>query len=129
MDEKPPYRIPRFKLSTILVLTAIVAWAMSMRPRMGYGAISMWHPFPRAGFGGDFYLEPAWDAGITLRFFHIEGANSLQAYGRYVVFGPNRLLWPTLLLIIFLAGKWAWSHIERRRDAAKVTLETSEPNE
>ena len=38
MDEKPKRRWFRFRISTVLILTAILAWGMATRPNIDYGS-------------------------------------------------------------------------------------------
>ena len=87
MDERPKRRWFRFRLSTVLILTAIAAWGMALRPLF----VSV-----KPGYKGHFVAVPA------------------GPYFTAVVPNPN-LKWPALALAAFLAWKAAWAVAERRR--------------
>jgi hypothetical protein len=50
MDEKPKRRWFRFRLSTVLVLTAIVALGMAYQPKLESGSVTP--PGTTPGYGG-----------------------------------------------------------------------------
>jgi hypothetical protein len=110
MDEKPKRRWFRFRLSTVLILTAIAAWAMAIRPRVV----------------------------ATTRDYHVGDSNlpwlvrdSFARHPglRHVVltqesFNPQ-LLSPTLALVAFLAWKAARAVVERRRRVKLASVPAS----
>lgn len=86
----------RFRLSTILILTAILAWAMAIHPLF---------QSVKPGYKGRFIAMPAGSHFIA------------------VVPHPN-LKWPALALAVFLTWKAAWAVVERRR-ARRITAPPS----
>jgi hypothetical protein len=100
MDEKPKTRRRwfRFRLSTVLILTAISAWGMATRPY-----VSFYDTYEsEMDFVGDFTFCKAhkWNAEVwTVTRYRLN----------------SRLALPALALAAFLAWKAAWAMIERRR--------------
>jgi len=109
MANKPKRRWFRFRLSTVLILTAIAAWAMASRPWMveyeewAYGSMS--DP-PPPGFENA--IGTSRGPGGVRWFQIVERPN------------PN-LLWPALTLAAFLAWKALWAVVERRRHKLAAT--------
>jgi len=120
MDEQP--RITRrwyqFKLSTILLLVGILAWAMALRPWMTYDFQSYSPVADNPGAGIDF----SWYAeGGAYRYegFYVwawtihRSPRSLD--GLHLIAGPNEVAWPALALIAFLTWKLGWAVVARRK--------------
>jgi len=117
-------RWPRFKLSTILVLVAILAWAMSIRPRWIDGMES-WRQITHAEYMQRLEVSlnarrlPEWQrpprpimAMTGPPSFYIEEP------------GPNpKLKWPLLALAAFLTWKWAWAIVARRKRRRELVQE------
>jgi hypothetical protein len=117
MDETPKRRWFRFRLSTVLILTAIVAWGMACRPY----TIRLWHDNlhgTRLYFGP----LPAWILDVSdaldrnaipgLVFWLDKNHDGLKS-----PYGLNpRLRRPTAALLTVLAWKsaWAWQFSLRR---------------
>ncbi|MGE0536735.1 MAG: hypothetical protein AB7O68_17320 [Pirellulales bacterium] len=100
MDEKPKSRWFQVRISTLLILTAIVAWGMVTWP----------HEFQCYSD-----LESSW---ADERYFSISfGAtfgSPLRFQQVHIVFGIAAV-WPALALATFLSWKAAWAVIARRR--------------
>jgi hypothetical protein len=113
MTEPPKRRWFRFRLSTVLILTAIVAWGMATRPRAGgrywieTGASSSHGTFGHLPEGGR--DEPGWWTFLL--------SSTTSTHRELILYiGPDpQLAWPVLALAAFLAGKAAWAVVERRR--------------
>jgi hypothetical protein len=102
MTEKPKRRWFRFRLSTVLILTAIVAWAMACRP---YVTVWLYEPVPMPLPGKplpEAYAYSKSDAGVESLYIPHQGPNP-------------RLIAPAVALAVFLAWKAAWAAGERRR--------------
>jgi hypothetical protein len=101
MDEKPKRRWFRFRLSTVLILTAIVAWGMATWPDLAIGYYS-W--------------SGTWQV-IGRRFWQSSDVTWSVEFERcgIVVGSCNAVAWPALSLAAFLAWKAAWAVAERRR--------------
>ena len=123
MDEQPKRRWFRFRLTTVLILTAIVAWGMSCFPRAYWG-----HTLYR-GNSFDIYLSLQIDHlhlyGIQLEsalsddLFFLAGIDSSDfGHEWWIGVSPKRVAWPALALLCFLAWKAAWTVVERRRRRA-----------
>jgi hypothetical protein len=100
MDERPKRRWFRFRLSTVLVLTAIVAWGMAQRPFV------RWYGWDRSGDHHG-WVERTPPSGLPA--WRVE--DELGYYQRSF----PQLRWPALALAVFLAWKAAWAVVERRR--------------
>ncbi len=125
----PMSRIPRwlrFRLSTVLILTAIAAWGMACRPYIIRTTDLFFTPpgkSPRviSTFAG-FYGDPGSDEWLQA------GAKIPQTSpGNYAITPrilPNpRLIWPGLASVAFLTWKAGWAIAARRRarrDASAV---------
>ena len=108
----------RFRLSTVLILTAIVAWGMACRPHIG---LEYWtNPLTSRTHVVGYIPE---DRDGSWRF-EASSWNVSTSRGLIVHVGPNpQLAWPTLALAAFLAWKAAWAVVERRRRrSARATL-------
>ncbi|MGE0536594.1 MAG: hypothetical protein AB7O68_16610 [Pirellulales bacterium] len=124
MVEQPPRRWLRFRLSTVLILTAIAAWAMACRPwgqykhdalsipaltktihfevRWDIPNVSSERPFPTPSNNIGFALSASFASAAPVHFFSL-------------VIGPRLVVWPALALLSFLTWKAAWTVVERRR--------------
>jgi len=105
-------RWPRFKLSTILVLVAIAAWGMSMRPfwtareeRQRQRELFMENDPPIASDDLRPYELPEFDLGVGRRLERI----------------ATRLQWPILALAAFLTWKWVAARRKRRWELVTTT--------
>ncbi|MBX9788474.1 MAG: hypothetical protein K2Y37_06125 [Pirellulales bacterium] len=101
MDEKPKRRWFRFRLSTVLILTAILAWGMATRPHIvpGPGAHIIWTP-PETKAERD-SIWTRWGTPYANRKLN------------------PALRWPAIALAVFLSWKAAWAVVERRRREAR----------
>jgi len=96
--------LPRFRISTVLILTAILAWGMATRPYVGldYWSNAQIHREPVVG-----HIPEVDDEYWTLEASSRTATNpwELQLY-----IGPNpQLAWPAFALLTFLAWKAAWA--------------------
>jgi hypothetical protein len=120
MDEKPKRRWFQFRLSTVLILTAILAWAMATRPYCWreYTAYAVSNPAPgqRTAIGA--FVSKRRSKG------HMAWIRLVQTKTRRPLHGvcvESRLVvnpaakWPALALFAFLTWKATWALIERRR--------------
>ena len=112
MDEKPKHRLwYQFRLTTVLILTAILAWGMACRPFLAR------EDYPRVEtvFGDP--NQPGWWVAIGT------GSDDPDAGGALVLrFGPMpALAYPLLVLALFLAWKAACAVVERRRRSLPAT--------
>jgi len=108
MDEKPKRRWFRFRLSTVLILTAILAWGMACRPRIGINCENLTRKFS-VGYSFDDF--DARDSLLAINLV-IYTTGGFIAFSIYV--GPvAELAWPALALAAFLAWKAAWAVVER----------------
>jgi hypothetical protein len=108
MDEKPKRRWFRFRLSTVLILTAIVAWAMATRPHV---ILRTWKNFGLSP-------EYKWFVRITAATVNPNGTFDERCMEVLI---PAMSLWPAIALAAFLAWKAAWAlgpRIVRRRPSA-----------
>ncbi|MGD9648055.1 MAG: hypothetical protein AB7U73_20245 [Pirellulales bacterium] len=100
----------RFKLSTVLILTAIAAWAMALRPCF----LIMCSPM-----GWEFVNVDDRDAWAMQIIFGRGGPGLNLGFSEYwleVRVGPsNAIEYPALALAGFLSWKAVWALIERRR--------------
>jgi len=113
MDEKPPRRWFRFRLSTVLILTAILAWAMATRPRIGIVILQ----FRRVASERSFDFSAGYIPDLVDKEFWMIRLYSFtpsEDRGCFVYFGPNpELAWPTLALAVFISWKVMWAFRER----------------
>ena len=102
----------RFRLSTVLILTAIVAWTMALRPHFGlfyyHDIVGYWYELGHVPLV--FNREAYWLVSVA------SGNPTTGQRGLHVYIGRNSgLTWPALALAAFLAWKAAWAVVERRR--------------
>ena len=130
MADPPKRRWFRFKLSTALILTAIVAWGMATRPYWITHRTSWTVPI-RYNVGPEFKLtrdhkiksKPSVDNywhGYKVEFVHADGATAYYSGSRRSL--NYRLAGPALALAAFLAWKAAWAVVERRRRNSATRL-------
>ncbi|MGE0536588.1 MAG: hypothetical protein AB7O68_16580 [Pirellulales bacterium] len=105
MDEKPKRRWFRFRLSTIMILTAIVAWGMATRPY--FLTRDELIVAPNAP-----HEVPSHFNAKLLRSWKNAGTEFYLL--RYCDLNPS-LGWPASVLTAFLAWKAGWAVVERRR--------------
>jgi hypothetical protein len=128
MDKNPTRRWFRFRLSTVLILTAIVAWAMATRPiwnhRFAEGRSlkyrGVYHPDLPKGAQmvrrSTHSFRPAFTPpGLTVDVcdWQVDEKRLNQ-----------RLIWPAIAFAAFLAWKAAWTigpRLIRRRPAGMST--------
>jgi hypothetical protein len=105
MDKKPKRRWFRFRLSTVLILTAIVAWGMACRPYVVH-YVEVSETRPQDIPPGSLRAIPMMvNLRRTLWTVHRENLN------------PG-LKWPALALAAFFTWKAGWAVVERRRQSA-----------
>jgi hypothetical protein len=106
MDETPMRHLFRFRLSTVLILTALAAWAMACRPI-----------FSSRHFGGNSWRRGyAWALDIDV--YEIDPNGDTSGWAFELIISPA-MLYPALALAAFLAWKTTRALIEyRRRQAA-----------
>jgi len=121
MVEKPDRRWFRFRLLTVLILTAIAAWGMALRPYVdwGYGITTDTHYDSRIPVR----LSAGLDRPGEIDPFDPEGDDADNVYLSFIVvwpkfsriwwvsLGPKAILFPASALAAFLV----WKAIERRR--------------
>ena len=110
MDEKPRRRWFRFRISTVLILTAIAAGMMACRPfvvSVNYDLLPGYGSTP--GADSDVRIVES-QSLLGLSMWHQESPNLMEEIGL-----NHRLQFPVLALAAFLAWKAAWAVIERRR--------------
>jgi uncharacterized membrane protein len=106
-----PPRWLRFRLSTILILTAIAAWVMALRPwiQVGFGDVNRLQSFGWRDGSADSAFQ------IAILGIRTLGPNSTTS-GAVAEFGPNpELLWPALALFAFVTWKAGWAIAAWRR--------------
>ena len=91
----------RFRLSTVLILTAIAAWGMACWP---WVLTTERLVYPWGGGVNDF-IPPDYWYGRELPPLTPKKVHSINW----------QLGWPSLALIVFIIGKAAWAVVERRR--------------
>ncbi|MBX9791118.1 MAG: hypothetical protein K2Y37_19540 [Pirellulales bacterium] len=106
MVEKPKGRWFRFRLSTVLILTAIAAWVMATRP---------WFVT---------YVEEQSTLATDPRLDGSQGWKGVGDGVTWLWFRESRypnphLTLPALSLAAFLVWKAAWTVVERRRRGAQ----------
>jgi len=108
MAHQPKRRWFRFRLSTVLILTAIVAWAMACRPT-----------FRLQHFG------PAAVTATTKWEFAVQagrlGPNGELSLWTLRVFVPEEMQWPAIAMGAFLSWKAALAVLIRRRRRSAAT--------
>jgi len=127
MDEQPKRRWFRFRLSTVLILTAIVAWAMACRPSVDWGYLENTVEFDPTK-AADLYIalddDPKRPGDSVVDFDNVCFGFSLSGPSgwnqRWISIAPKSLVYPAISLAAFLAWKAAWAVIERRR-ARRIT--------
>jgi hypothetical protein len=122
MDEKPKRRWFRFRLSTVLILTAITAWGMARRPdqlfhfsRATHGYVGLPATAAAPPHIGDLFP----DRGRT--YYRIDKTALIR-----------RLAYPAIALAAFLAWKAAWAMVEAstpRRRRARMKLWMRSPRD
>jgi len=124
--QHPSRRWYQFRLSTILVLVAILAWGMALRPwlafelqdffpmgnQAGAGLSASWH-----GEGGP---NATYEEGLIV-WLYAFGGSARSANGLLIMAGPNNVAWPILALATFLAWKWIAARRKRRREQPTAT--------
>jgi len=122
-NEHSPRRLPRFKLSTILVLVAILAWGMSIRPRWIDGIdcrrqITYAEFHQRCDIALNSRHLPAWRQP-SKPIMAMTGPPSFYIEEP----GPNpKLKWPLLALAAFLIWKLGWAIVARRKRRREHTM-------
>jgi hypothetical protein len=106
MDATPNRRWFRFRLSTVLILTAIVAWTMAT-PR------ELWIA---ADHTDELRRIPSWLV-VSKAYVEQPPGSAIVCREYAVVLNPN-LFWPLGAIAAFLAWKAAWAVVERRRRAS-----------
>jgi hypothetical protein len=126
------WRWLRFRLSTVLVLMAIVAWMMALKPSLDVGtrrftADSRWD-----GKIIDFYWTMSgedapenagsrFSGGIYTRTSAVWGG---QVHTLRVVIAPRRMIWPLALFVAFLIWKAGWAIVAWRRTKHQLAATT-----
>ena len=125
MDEKPRRRWFRFRLSTVLILTAMLAMTMAMRPQAWYGYEHQIDPFgayKRKSIRFFIWLNddsyPIFNSAITkagkLDNLTFVGEMTGDSHYRnvWLQIGPKgAYAGPAALMLVFIA----WSVVRRRR--------------
>ena len=120
MAETPKRRWFRFRLSTVLVLTAIVAWGMATRPYVVSRTevwTMLWRPDRTSPTGAVFVPK----AGRLQHSHELVDGFRYYEYTCYAVERSElnlRFVLPALALFAFLAWKAARAVVERRRRRA-----------
>jgi len=122
-EAKRRWRWPRFKLSTILVLVGIAAWAMACRPTLDWGITTVPDSRPpgRAGiaiqtnFTSGYLVIPdlpetTFDNTAIVWF----GSANRTLTTRWISVTPKSAGWPLLALAAFLTWKLGWVIVGRR---------------
>ena len=127
MDEKPKRRWFRFRLSTVLILIAILAWALACRVHIDHGGDTYSNiGFPQGiGFSVTTNHLPWVIDHIGLEdvdnvCLSASWRNQADMHEHWLTFTPKSVLWSPVALIAFLAWKAAWAVVERRR-ARRIT--------
>lgn len=130
MDEKPKRRWFRFRLSTVLILTAIVAWGMALRPVLDWGVNDEVN-----AFGGKYHAGCCVGLNEIFEDVGLPGGDELTVDNAFLYVSlltpnlgdiwwmtiePKAALYPTLALAAFLAWKAGWAVVERRRARARI---------
>jgi hypothetical protein len=114
----------QFRLSTVFILTAIVAWTMARGPWVDYltktTPTSRWQGksvgfyWKLFGFGDDAadWIGSRFAKGIFVR---VSAAWGGEVHELRVVFGFDRMIWPASFLAAFLAWKIGQAIVARRR--------------
>jgi hypothetical protein len=129
MDEKPKRRWFRFRLSTVLILTAITAWGMACRPWIDWHhertPIVQWRDlFPQASL----WAGISWnDHGPISSDDRSRNPNNLSLniqatfgeprimHSYQIKIGPTRVLWPIVPGIVLLTWQRFRAMVEHRR--------------
>lgn len=119
------WRWPRFKLSTILVLVAIAAWAMSRHPWLKHES-QRYPTFDAPSLGSSLFWRA--DAGpdgedifVWSKFMQI-GTPQVLLQTHYTV-NAEPVVWPGITLVAFLTWKLVWliaARRKRRREMASA---------
>jgi hypothetical protein len=119
MTEKPKRRWFRFRLSTVLILTAIAALVMAFQPALDWGH-----------YGGPDDVPKSFNISVTFGLnrnpmiygedldnicLELSLTGSGWGQGWWVTFGPKAACYPLAALVTFLAWKAVWAVVERRR--------------
>lgn len=127
MDEQPKRRWFRCRLSTVLILTAIVAWAFACRVKFNHGGGTYSNIGSPQGIGFSVttnHLPWALDhiglQDVDNVCLSASWRDQAAVHEYWLTFTPKSILWSPVALIAFLAWKAAWAVIERRR-ARRVT--------
>jgi len=118
----PRRRWYQFRLSTVLVLVAICAWAMALRPWMEWEAAS----FPGAADRQNIGFEIQWH-GLKTALPDLDNTVQVSLYitlgmppvvhELYGSGGPRQLFYPALAFLTFVTWKWTWPRVARLRAA------------
>jgi len=119
----------RFRLSTVLILTAIAAWGMSTRPSIRCGSmheVTTWDGLGvnglRIGILFDYMDrmidEDAEQSDDILAYAEFDIRDEMRLY--WLALLPRKAIWPGLALAAFLAWKAAWAVVQRRRRKSAV---------
>jgi len=117
-DTLPRRRWYQFRLSTVLVLVAISAWAMAYWPwgKSALRSFDYYQPY-EPGIEGRIYVRQG--LGLSLGLWRSPPHTSYRLECEHI---PGQLMWPASALIAFLTWKWTWPRVvrwrERRRERA-----------
>ncbi|MBX9788876.1 MAG: hypothetical protein K2Y37_08155 [Pirellulales bacterium] len=123
MNEKPKLRSFRFRLSTVLILTAIAAWGKSLppfleeRPVTYYRQVLEVPPGAPIAYGPEVKVrngEPP-----PFRHGYQTPHDSRRAWEKTLA---PQLRYPLLALAAFLSWKAAWAVVEPRREVKRLKL-------
>lgn len=116
MTPTPPRRWYQFKLSTILVLVGIAAWAMACGPWVSK-SLESWGTFGNS-VGGKVewgstdlrFVTPNEDDSLRL---HLFAQRDGLGYHLELSIGPQEIIWPILALAVFITWKLGWAIVAR----------------
>lgn len=108
MTATPKRRWFQLRLGPWFILIGIAAWAMALRPKLGY-----WHEVESYGTGAD-----GWEVGALSIY---ENSTSQWAFTLY----PRALICPVTAALLFACWKLVWRVVDRRRWA--LTLPDTTP--
>jgi len=125
-----PRRWYQFKLSTILVLVAILAWGMSMRPWWISG-VAAWRSISMEEYGRMFHQQVVaksppewWNLRKPIECIRTPLTGYPSVRPGYYAEEPGvnpQMLWPLLALAAFLTWKWIEAKWKRRREKPVAT--------
>jgi len=117
-----PRRWYQFRLSTILVLVAILAWAMACRPY--WTADTLRRSTPEEHLAWHAQQSPGQIARVRQKLSQMGRLGPTDKFRVYfsVRGGVNpRLAWPITALAVFLTWKWIAAKWKRRREQPVAT--------